>query len=77
MPYAGKSLMIHIKAALNGKIFFLYTSYVSTPTYHKFFNSSIKGLTKTSSFFPGFFGPGIIIIKNMNGLVMHFHEGKL
>jgi hypothetical protein len=57
MPYAGKSLMIHI--------------------YHKLFNSTIKGLRKTSSFFPGFFGPGIIIGKNMNGLVMHFHGGKL
>ena len=28
-------------------------------------------------FFPGFFGPGIIIDKNINGLVMHFQGGKL
>jgi hypothetical protein len=64
MPYAGKSLIVHIKAALIVKFSFLAISYVNSPT-HSLFKSSINGCKYTSIPSVGFEGHGIIQLKNM------------
>jgi hypothetical protein len=76
MPYAGKSLIVHIKAARNVKFSFLATSYVNSPI-HNLFKSSINGCKYTSIPSVGFDGPGIIQLKNKYGFVMHISGGRL
>jgi len=50
IPYAGKSLIVHIKFAFIWKFCFLDTSYVKAPDDHNYFNSSINKQKRTSIF---------------------------
>src|SRR3954468_18043322 len=77
IPYDGKSLIVHIKAARMSKKFFLATSYVLKPTCHSDFSSSIKGCRYTSIFIPGLLSPGIKAVRNMTSLLMHIFGGRL
>jgi len=77
IPHAGKSLIVHINATFIIKFYFFDMLYVNTPSFHNGFNSSINGYKYTSIFSFGFFGPRIIKVKNMYGVVMHNSGGKL
>ena len=50
---------------------------MSTPSFHKIFNSSIKGYKYTSILDFRLCGPEITYDKNMYGRVMHMCDGKL
>ena len=77
IAYARKSLMIHNIAARIQKFCFVEASYVSTPTSHKSFNSSINGCKHMPMSFPSAVGPGISSDNMKNVCFIHIQGGKL
>ena len=69
--------MVHIIAACIQKICFVEASYVSTPTSHNSFNSSINGCKYISMSFPGAVGPGIRSDNMKNVCFIHIQGCKL
>ena len=69
--------MVYNITACIQKFCFVETSYVSTPTSHKQFNSSTNGCKYMSMSFPGAVGPGISSDNMKNVHFIHIHGGKL
>lgn len=72
-----KSLMVHSKAARMRKFCLFSISYVSTPTFHNCFNSSIKDCKNISTLNLGLFGLETIIVRNIQFDFMHNPNERL
>ena len=69
--------MVHNIVVRIQKFCFVEASYVSAPTSHNSFNSSINGCKYISMSFPGAVGPGIRSDNMKNVCFIHIQGGKL
>ncbi|KAM7469119.1 hypothetical protein LguiA_007302 [Lonicera macranthoides] len=77
IPNPGKSLMVHITAALMLNASSPYRSQVGTPVSHNILSSSIIGLINTLRHFPIELEPNTSITSMLNSFFIHNDGGKL
>ena len=69
--------MVQSKVARILKFCLFEISYVSTPSIHNIFNSTINSSKKTSKYYFGLPGPGMMAVRNMYSSFIHILGGRL